>query len=456
MITLKKVRARFARNEGLPFAEILTEASIRDALNQHDVKYRDRVFSPVTTIWGFLSQVLNDDHSCSDAVSRIIAHRAANHLGSCSPNTASYCNARGRVVTGVLRTLARQTAEELQAAAAQQWKWNGRSVFIADGTHVSMPDTPENRVSYPQPPTQKAGIGFPLARLTAILSLATGACHDVAIAPYKGKGTGETTLLREMYDAMKPGDVVLADALFDNYFLACELRERGIDLVARLNYKRASSQKLQHGPDGEVLVWQRPNKPRGMTGEQYRRYPKSLMMRQVHVDARDKNNRAKQFQVISTILDASVDGQQIGNLYERRWSGEVDIRSIKSTMQMDILRCKTPEMVRKEIWAHLLAYNLLRTVMAVAAAESGIEPRQVSFKGAKQAVTAFAPKIEAARLKDRPGLIDERLAVVAYRRVGDRPGRWEPRARKRRRKPGAHLHESRAETKQAKDRSKWF
>jgi hypothetical protein len=259
-----------------------------------------------------------------------------------------------------------------------------------------------------------------------------------------------------MYDALKPGDVVLADALFDNYFLACELRQRGIDLVARLKHERASSQKLQHGPDGEVLVWRRPNKPRGMTGEQYRRYPEGLMMRQVHVDARDENNRAKQFRVITTILDASVDGRQIGDLYERRWSGEIDIRSIKSTMQMDVLRCKTPEMVRKEIWAHLLAYNLLRTVMAVAAAESGIEPRQVSFKGAKQAVTAFAPKIEAARLKDRPGLIDELLAVVAYRRVGDRPGRWEPRARKRRRKPGAYLHESRAATKRAKDRSKWF
>src|SRR4051812_45087399 len=258
MITLKKVRARFARNEGLPFAEILTEASIRDALNRHDVKYRDRVFSPVTTIWGFLSQVLNDDHSCSDAVSRIIAHRAANHLGICSPNTTSYCNARGRVVTGVLRALARQTAEELQAAAAQQWKWNGRNVFIADGTHVSMPDTPENRASYPQPPTQKAGIGFPLARVAVLLSLATGACHDLAIAPYKGKGTGETTLLRGMYDALKPGDVVLADALFDNYFLACELRERGIDLVARVKYRRAGSRRLGSGPDGDVLVWRRP------------------------------------------------------------------------------------------------------------------------------------------------------------------------------------------------------
>ena len=280
-----------------------------------------------------------------------------------------------------------------------------------------------------------------------LLSLATGACHDLAIAPYEGKGTGETTLLREMYGALKPGDVVLADALFDNYFLICELRDRGIDLVARAQYQRVGSQVLQSRPDGEILLWQRPNKPHGMTGEQYRRYPKSLLMRQVSVDARDKDNRAEQFQVVTTILDASIDGGQIGDLYERRWEGEVDIRSIKSVMQMDILRCKTPEMVRKEIWAHLLAYNLLRTVMAVAAGENGLEPRQVSFKGAKQAVTAFAPKIEAARPEDRPALIDALLAVIAYHRVGDRPGRWEPRARKRRPKPGARLAQPRAEAR---------
>ena len=122
-----------------------------------------------------------------------------------------------------------------------------------------------------------------------------------------------------------------------------------------------------------------------MTGAQYRSYPKQLIMRQLTVDARDKNNRAGQFKVVTTILDASIDGEQIGSLYERRWNGEVDIRSIKSTMKMDILRCKTPEMVHKEIWTHLLAYNLLRPVMSVAAEDHDIEPRKVSFQGAKQA-----------------------------------------------------------------------
>jgi hypothetical protein len=456
MTNLEAVRARFARNTGFPFADVLTEASILDVLNDHGMKYRDRVFNPVTTIWGFLSQVLSDDHSCRDAVARVIAHQAASGARVCSPNTASYCNARSRLRMDVLRTLAKRTAQELQAGAVPEWKWNGRNVFIADGSHVSMPDTPQNQASYPQPKAQRPGLGFPLARLTVLLSLATGACHDLAMAPYAGKGTGETTLLRQLYDTLKPGDVVLADALFDDYFIACELRQRGIELVARAQYQRVGTQTVLSRPDGDVIVWQRPNKPHGMGGKQYRTYPKTLRMRQVSVDARAKDNRVEQFKVITTILDAAIDGGQIGELYERRWDGEVDIRSIKSTMQMDVLRCKTPEMVRKEIWAHLLAYNLLRTVMAAAAAEHGIEPRQVSFKGAKQAVMAFAPKIEAARPKERARLIDVLLTAVAYHRVGDRPGRWEPRARKRRPKPGYRLMQPRAEARLPQNRSKYY
>ncbi len=230
---------------------------------------------------------------------------------------------------------------------ADPWKWNSRSVFIVDGSSVSMPDTPENQQMYPQPPTQASGIGFPLARITVLLSLATGACHDLEIASYKGKGTGEKSLFRRMYDTLKPGDVVLADALFDDYFITWELCQRGIDIVARAQYERTGTRIAQSRPDDDIIVWQRPNKPRGMTGQQYRRYPKTLIMRQVTVDARDNNNRSKQFKVITTILDAATDGEQIGNLFERRWEGEVDIRAIKCTMQMDILRCKTPDMVTK-------------------------------------------------------------------------------------------------------------
>jgi hypothetical protein len=178
-------------------------------------------------------------------------------------------------------------------------------------------------------------------------------------------------------------------------------------------------------------------------------------MRQVPVDARDQEDRAERFRVVTTILDASINGRQIGDLYERRWEGEIDIRSIKSVMQRESLRRESPEMVHEEIRAHLLAYDPLRTVMAVAADENGLEPRPVSFKGAKRAVTAFAPKLEAARPKDRPALIDAMLAVIAYHRVGDRPGRWEPRATKRRPRHGARLNRPRAEAQLPENRKEW-
>ena len=167
--------------------------------------------------------------------------------------------------------------------------------------------------------------------------------------------------------------------------------------------------------------------------------------------------RTKEYVVVTTLLDANeYPREELEALYRARWHAELDIRSIKQTMKMDVLRCKTPDLVRKEIWAHLLAYNLLRTVMAVAAAESEVEPRKISFKGAKQAVTAFAPKIEAARPEDRGRLIDTLLKTVAYHRVGNRPGRWEPRATKRRPRHGARLNQTRAEAKLAHNRAKWY
>jgi len=400
--------------------------------------------------------VLSNDHGCRDAVSRIIAHRATQGITTCSPNAASYCNARIRLPTDVLRTLTRRTAQELQTGVPDEWKWHGRSVFIVDGSHVSMPDTAKNQTTYPQTRTPKPGVGFPLARITVSLSLATGACHDLAIAPYAGKGTGETTLMRKMFDSYRSGDVVLADCLFDNYYLICELQRLGIDIVTRVKYKRSNSEMIESGPNGDILAWKRPQMARGMTTERYRTYPESLTIRRVHVDARDRNNRAEQFDVITTILDTAITGEQIGNLYERRWCGEVDLRSIKSTMQMDILRGKTPTMVEKEIWTHLLAYNLLRSVMALAAHEHDLEPRHVSFKAAKQAVTAFAPKLEAAPARKRVALLEVLLTTVAYHRVGNRPGRWEPRARKRRPDRGDRLMQPRAVAKLPRNRSRWY
>ena len=176
------------------------------------------------------------------------------------------------------------------------------------------------QAEYPQPPTQEPGLGFPIARIAALLSLASGACHDLQIAAYRGKGTGEKSLLRKMYDTLQPGDVLLADALFDDYYLACDLCQRGVDIVVRAQYERVTSQTLENTPDGDLIVWHRPNKPHGMSGEEFRTYPKTLVMRQVTV-APEGNSRSEPFKVVTTILAQSIDGQQIGQLYQRRWEG---------------------------------------------------------------------------------------------------------------------------------------
>src|ERR1043166_4368829 len=211
MTSLETVRARFTSSQGLPFAEVLTEASILEVLDEHNVEYRDRVFGPITTLWGFLSQVLSDDHGCRDAGSRVIAHRAASGLEPCSPNAASYCNARARLPTGVLRVLAKRTARQLQDGLPQAWKWNGRDAYIADGSHVSMPDTPPNQEAYPQVYNQKPGLGFPLARLGAVISLACGAVVNLGFCQYAGKGQGEVSFLRRLWDVLLSGDVLLGD-----------------------------------------------------------------------------------------------------------------------------------------------------------------------------------------------------------------------------------------------------
>jgi hypothetical protein len=181
-----------------------------------------------------------------------------------------------------------------------------------------------------------------------------------------------------------------------------------------------------------------------------------MTRRPVSVAARDQDHRAEPCAVATTLLAASIEGGPIGALYERRWEGEVDSRSINATLTRDVLRCTTPELVRKAIWAHLRASHRLGTVRALAAAESAVGPRTIRCQGAQQAVTAFAPKIEAAAPPSRARLIDVLLATVAYHRVGNRPGRWEPRARKRRPKPGTRLRQPRATARLPQNRSKYY
>ena len=395
--------------------------------------FRSRIFPPVVTLSAFISQVLSSDHSCQDAVARIVAERISEGKGACSENNSPYCRARQRLPEELPKQLMQETGTALDKQSDSQWQWKGRPVKLVDGTTVSMPDTPENQEAYPQPDSQKQGIGFPIARLVGVLSLATGALLDYAIAPYQGKETGEHALLRTILDCFSSSDIMLGDRYYCTYFLIARLQSMGVDAVFQQHASRNSDFRRgkRLGIKDHLTTWKKPSCPDWMDEPTYLAMPQTLTVREI---------KSKGKVIVTTILDPKqATRKEIAELYTQRWLVEVDLRSIKETLQMDVLRCKTPAMVRKEISVHFMAYNLIRAVMAQAAMRKGISPRTLSFKGTIQTLNAFQPKIAFGDDDKLPAFFEALLNAVAGHRVGNRPGRSEPRAVKRRPKPYPRL-----------------
>ena len=263
---------------------------------------------------------------------------------------------------------------------------------------VTMPDTPENQRAYPQLYNQKPGLGFPIARIRVITSLACGAIINLGFCRYAGKGQGEVSLLRRMWEVLCPGDVLLADRLLCNWAGIVMLRQRGLELVSRLNKanRKADFRKGRRlGKEDHLVRWRKPTSIRSVDRKTYQSLPEDLTIRETRIRVEQPGFRSKAIVVVTTLLDPEqTTTEDLALLYRARWNNELDLRSIKSTMHMDVLRCKTPELVRKEVWTHILACNLIRTVMAQAALQHDIEPRTISFKGALQTLEAFQPLID--------------------------------------------------------------
>jgi hypothetical protein len=303
-----------------------------------------------------------------------------------------------------------------------------------------MPDTAENQQAYPQPPQQEPGLGFPLARIAAFFSLSCGAVLDLAICSNYGKGHSELGMLHKMWELLRPSDIMLADRYMCAWHEIYLLQQRGIDTVTRVHHCRRvdfrCGERLAKGD--HIVEWRRPGRIRSIDWPSLKSLPEQLTIRETRVRIHQPGFRCRSMIVVSTLLDAeAVSANDLAELYRARWNAELDLRSLKQTMQMDILRCKTPELVRKEIWTHILAYNLIRTILAQAANKHRIEPRTVSFKGAVQTLAAFQPLIAmqgdcSSTRRQRP--YDQLLDAVATHRVADRPDRFEPRQRKRRQK----------------------
>jgi hypothetical protein len=437
--------------DGLPFSELLPASRVEQVLAEEQVTCReDCTYTPLVTLWTFLSQVLSPDHSCREAVARLRAFFTADGQTPCAPETGPYCKARQRLPENVCARLVRETGGDLHDQIGNRSLLGGRPVKLVDGSTVSMPDTPANQAEYPQSRSQKPGLGFPLARIVALLSLTSGAVLDLAIGPHKGKQTGETALFRQLWRSLFAGDIVVGDRYFASFWDLALLKMGGADSVFRQHQLRLTSdQRIKRLGAGDYLLrLPKPARPDWMDLESYRNIPAELIVREVTVRVKIRGFRVKELTLVTTLCDAEqTTSAEIADVFRMRWHAEIDLRSIKVTMQMDVLRCKTPEMVRKEISMHLLAYNLIRGVMAEAALDHGLHPREVSFKGALQTLSAYRPLVERASPAQLPALYEDLLSAIASHRVGDRPNRYEPRAIKRRPKPHALLTRPRAEAK---------
>ena len=436
---IEKLRAQFGQSENLAFAEVLPAERIEKALREENVAWRECVFTPLVTLWAFLGQMLSPDGSCRAAVARALVWLVSCGEKPCSPQTGPYCKARQRLPEALLVRLARETGQTLHDQVAEQWRWKGRRVKLVDGSTSSMPDTPENQAAYPQPVSQKPGLGFPLVRFVVVFCLACGTVVDAALGRYAGKQTGENALLRSLRGAFTPGDVLMADRYFSGYFDIAWWQQGDVDLVVRLHQRRRCDWRRGRrlGPNDHVVLWTKPKqRPKWMDQATYEQMPPTLELREVRVWIARPGFRTQEVVIVTTLLDdTTYTAQDLADLYRARWHAELDLRSLKVTLGMDVLRCHTPEMIRKEIWAHLLAYNLIRTLMAQAADANLCEPRHLSFKGTLQTLNAFAERLESAGGRTKAELYTWLLAAIGSHRVGDRPNRVEPRARKRRPKP---------------------
>lgn len=364
-----------ARNvDSFAFFNLLTGPRLLDRVEAQLPVHRERKFPPTETLSMFLAQVLSADGSCQQALDDVLVKRVVAGLEPGSTDTGAYGKARARLTLSMVSTLARETGSVVAGETPSWWRWRGRRVRLVDGTTVTLADTQENQAAYPQPASQNKGLGFPVLRLVVLLYLATGALLDAAMGPCQGKGSDEQSLFPELLDALESGDVLVLDAFYPTYFLLCALARGGVDGVFEQFGARRRSTNFSLGErlgvKNHPITLPKPERPEWMSQWEYDQFPPTLKVRELKAGGKI---------LVTTFRDPKATSKrEVAALLRRRWHVELDLRNIKTLLGMEQLRCKTPEMARKELWVYLLAYTLIRLRMAQSALLAGrIEPRAV-------------------------------------------------------------------------------
>lgn len=418
-----------ANSDSYAFFNLLTAPAFIDEVEALLPKHRERLFPPTETLSMFIAQALAADRSCQKAVDDAAIKRLIGGLPTCSTHTGAYCRARQRLPEEMVSTLTRYTGAMIAEHTPVVWRWQGRAVRLVDGATVTLVDTPDNQETYPQPGSQAPGLGFPQCRMVALICLACGGVLNAAIGPCLGKGSDEQSLLRSLLDTLQTDDVLLGDAFYATYFLLCQLVARGVDGVFEQHGSRRRSTDFRRGKrlgsrDHLIELKKPVIKPQWMSQTEYDQAPATLTVRELNVSGKV---------LVTTLLcPKQASKSALKALYRDRWHVELDLRNIKTTLGMETLSCRTPAMALKEIWVYLLAYNLIRLLMAQAALLADVLPRQLSFKHTLQLWVAWGYTCNGTDHHDKlAGL----FLLIAQQRVGNRPGRIEPRAIKRRPKP---------------------
>jgi hypothetical protein len=439
LVQIKKQKQLLVNDQsGISLNNCLNSEACRGVIGSYQ-GFRERIYTPVKTIFTFIRQVLGPDKSCRKVVASVATEEFVSNGGNVSTNTGPYCKARQRLPEKIVRELVTKVGQSSVKCAPLGWKVYGRQLKAFDGTTIKAADTAENQAVFPQHKNQAKGAGFPILRIMTVMSLTVGTVIGYAVGAYKGKGTGEASLLREIADCIEKDDIALGDAYFPSFFTIADLTRRGADGIFRGQGQRHYDFRkgIRLGKNDHIVAWKKPKqKPEWMAKNEYDSYPGEISVREFKVAG---------CVYVTTFFDGKkYFKKELAEIYRKRWHIEINLKSVKSIMGMDILSCKTPDRVRKEIGIHFLAYNFIRLLMAEACIKYDKTPWEVSFKGTVQLLGSVIPFFLIGSKNKNNILYEKMLEWIAMNRVGNRPGRVEPRLVKQRRKAFPLLKRPRA------------
>ena len=368
-------------------AKTLDRPAVERLCREIGHRWRSGPLDPFNTLHLFMLQVLNYNTAMTHLP----------HLSGERFTASAYCQARQRLPLALLEQLVNTFAQETDRSNTD-YRWHGHRVYLADGSSFSMPDTPELQAAFGQPSGQRKGCGFPVAHLLALMNADTGLLRDVIVSPWR---THDIAHAGELHPSMSAGDILVADRAFCSYAHLALCSQANLHAVFRIHQRQivdfrphrpstaeASGKGIptsrwvaRLGKYDQLVEWRKPaSRPEWMSAERYAQLPEKILVREMKIRIHDPDRRVHEITLVTTLLDpVHYPAADIAGLYERRWQVEVDLRDLKITLGLDVLKGHSVDVVSKEMQVYALVYNLIRLTMLKGARRQHVHPSRISF-----------------------------------------------------------------------------